>query len=77
LPDLVGVPEELVTSPVGVPVPSVPAPPDCCWPPDSTVVLAWMIAWRNGWTPNETLVMIAIPASTATGRSQPTVTGRA
>jgi hypothetical protein len=43
----------------------------------STVLLAWMIAWRKGCTPNETLVMSAIPASTATGRSQPTVTGRA
>ncbi len=63
-------PEELVTSPAGVPLPSVPAPPVSGWPPVSTVWLAWMIAWRNGCTPNETLAMIAIPARTATGRSQ-------
>jgi hypothetical protein len=72
--------EELATSPVGVPLPSVPAPPDGGWPPVSTVLLAWMIAWRNGCTPNETLAMIPIPASTATGRSQLTLsrpTGRA
>jgi hypothetical protein len=63
--------EEPVTSPVGVPLPSVlPAPPACDWPPVSTVLLAWMIACRNGCTPSETLAMIAIPASTATGRSQ-------
>jgi hypothetical protein len=77
LPELVGVPEEPVTSPVGEPVPSVvPGPPVCGWPPVSTVVLAWMIAWRNGCTPNETLAMIAIPASTATGRSQLTLSRR-
>jgi hypothetical protein len=71
------VPELLVTSPVGVPVPSVPAPPDCGTPPPvSTVVLAAMIACRNGCTPNETLAMIAIPASTATGRSQLTLSKR-
>jgi hypothetical protein len=71
------VPEELPSSPVGVPLPSVPAPPVCGgWPPVSTVVLAWMIAWRNGCTPNETLAMIAIPASTATGRSQLTLSRR-
>ncbi len=63
--------------PVGVPVPSVPAPPVCGgWPPVSTVVLAAMIAWRNGCTPNETLAMIAIPASTAIGRSQLTLSRR-
>jgi hypothetical protein len=67
---------ELATSPVGVPLPSVSAPPDCVWPPLSTVVLAAMIAWRNGCTPNETLAMIPIPASTATGRSQLTVSSR-
>jgi hypothetical protein len=41
-----GVPvlEELGASPVGVPLPSVPAPPDFGPPPVSTVVLAWMIA---------------------------------
>jgi hypothetical protein len=44
--------------------------------PVSTVLLAAMIAWRKGWTPNETLAMSAIPASTATGRSQLTVSGR-
>jgi hypothetical protein len=51
------------------PLPSVPAPPDGC---DGlkTVLLAWMIAWRKGCTPNETLAMRAIPASTTTGRSQ-------
>jgi hypothetical protein len=70
------VPEELVPSPVGVPLPSVPAPPVGGWPPLSTVVLAAMIAWRNGCTPNETLAMIAIPASTATGRSQLTLSRR-
>jgi hypothetical protein len=56
-----------------VPLPSVPAPP--CFgplPPERTVVLAWMIAWRNGCTPSETLAMTAIPPrSTTTGRSQP------
>jgi len=70
------VPEELVESAAGVPLPSVPAPPVCGWPPLSTVLLAWMIAWRNGCTPNETLAMIAIPASTPTGRSQLTVSRR-
>jgi hypothetical protein len=69
--------EELVESPVGAPLPSVSAPPVCGWlPPLSTVLLAWMIAWRNGCTPNETLAMIAIPASTATGRSQLTLSRR-
>jgi hypothetical protein len=68
--------EELATSPVGVPLPSVSAPPDCVWPPLSTVVLAAMIAWRNGCTPKETLAMIPMPASTATGRSQPTLSSR-
>ncbi len=57
-------------------LPSVPAPPVGRWPPVSTVVLAAMIAWRNGCTPNETLAMIAIPASTATGRSQLTLSSR-
>ena len=59
-----------------MPLPSVPAPPVGGWPPVSTVLLAWMIAWRNGCTPMETLAMIAIPASTATGRSQPMSTSR-
>ena len=36
-----------------------------------------MIAWRKGCTPNETLAMIAIAASTPTGRSQPTSTAGA
>jgi hypothetical protein len=35
-----------------------------------------MSAWRNGCTPSEMLAMTAIPASTATGRSQPTPVGR-
>jgi hypothetical protein len=35
-----------------------------------------MIAWRNGCTPTEMLAMTAIPASTATGRSQLMPTGR-
>jgi hypothetical protein len=74
--EVAGAPEEWVTSPVGVPLPSVPAPPVGCWPPVSTVLLAWMIACRNGCTPNETLAMIPIPASTATGRSQLTVSSR-
>jgi len=57
----------------GLPLPSsVPAPLVCWLPPVSTVELAAMIAWRNGCTPNETLVITAIPASNATGRSQPT-----
>jgi hypothetical protein len=62
-----------VLSVVCVPLPSVPCPP-CCepLPPSSTVELAWMIAWRKGWTPSDTLAMTAIPASTITGRSQPT-----
>jgi hypothetical protein len=68
--------EELLPPPAGVALPSVPAPPVAAWPPVSTVVLAAMIAWRNGCTPNETLAMIAIPASTATGRSQLTVSSR-
>lgn len=67
-----------MTSPVGLPLPSVPAPPLCGWllPPVSTVLLAWMIAWRNGCTPNEMVAMIAIPASTDTGRSQLTLSRR-
>jgi hypothetical protein len=36
-----------------------------------------MIAWRNGCTPNETLAMIAIAASTAAGLSHPMLTGQA
>jgi hypothetical protein len=60
-----------VPLPVGEPLPSVPAPPPGCdGPTCRTVVLAAMIAWRNGCTPNETLAMIATAASTATGRSQ-------
>ena len=53
-----------------VPSPSVPAPPVVGEPPVSTVLLAWMMACLNGWTPSETLAMIATPASTITGRSQ-------
>jgi hypothetical protein len=53
-----------------VPSPSVPAPPVVGEPPVSTVLLAWMMACRNGWTPRETLAMTATPASTITGRSQ-------
>ena len=57
---------------VCVPLPSVPPPPLCGpVPPFSTLELAWMIAWRKGWTPSDTLAMTAIPASTAAGRSQP------
>lgn len=55
---------------VAVPVPSVPAPPPCC-PPVSTVVPAWMSAWRNGCTVNETLAMITMATITTAGRSQP------
>src|SRR5580658_8711264 len=46
---------------VCVPWPSVPAPP-CFGPFPScrTVLLAWMIAWRNGCTPSETVAMTAI-----------------
>ena len=56
----------------------MPAPPlGCGGPPLRTVLLAWMIAWRKGCTPNETLAMIAITASTPTGRSQPTSTREA
>ena len=61
-----------VLSVVWVALPSVPAPPRGALPPFSTVELAWMIAWRKGWTPSDTLAMTAIPASRATGRSQPT-----
>jgi hypothetical protein len=54
------------------PFPSVPAPPlGCGGRPLRTVLLAWMIAWRKGCTPNETLAMIATAASTPAGRSQP------
>jgi len=61
-----------VLSVVCVPLPSVPEPPVCGpLPPFSTVELAWMIAWRKGWMPSDTLAMIAIPARTAAGRSQP------
>ncbi len=57
---------------VCVPLPSVPCPPRCDpLPPFSTVELAWMIAWRKGCTPSDTLAMTAIPASAITGRSQP------
>ena len=60
-----------------MPLPSVPAPPVFVWPPLSTVLLAWMIAWRKGCTPNETVAMMAMPASTATGRSQLALSRRA
>jgi hypothetical protein len=74
-------PADVVPGPVGPvplpacePLPSVPAPPEGCdGPPLRTVLLAWMIAWRKGCTPNETLAMSATPASTTTGRSQPTL----
>jgi hypothetical protein len=66
---------ELVPVPAGVPWPSVPALPAGDPPPVSTVLLAWMIAWRKGCTPSETLAMTAIPARTATGRSQPAAAG--
>jgi hypothetical protein len=81
LPGLGCVPPGVVPPAVGVavpsvacvPLPSVPALP--CFgpfPPERTVVLAWMIAWRNGCTPSETLAMTAIPpSSTTTGRSHP------
>lgn len=69
-----GAAELLVPVPAGVPLPSVPAPPDWFWPPVSTVLLAEMSAWRNGCTPSEMLAMTAIPASTATGRIQLTLT---
>lgn len=66
---------------VGEALPSVlavplPPPLGCGGMALNTVVLAAMIAWRNGCTPNEMLAMIAIPASTPTSRSQPTLTGR-
>lgn len=61
-----------VLSVVCVPLPSVPCPPGCDpLPPFSTVELAWMIAWRKGCTPSDTLAMTAMPASAITGRSQP------
>ena len=62
-----GVPPSTV---VRVPFPSVPAAPRC-WlvPPFSTVLLAWMIAWRNGRTISPRQRMTAIPASAAPGRS--------
>jgi hypothetical protein len=47
-----------------------PGPPAGCEPPVSTVLLTWMMACLKGWTPSETLAMIATPASTITGRSQ-------
>ena len=57
------------------PLPSVPALPlGGDEPPLRTVLLAWMIAWRKGCTPNETLATSATTASTPTGRSQPTST---
>lgn len=62
--------DTVLPGPAGVPSPSVPAPPVGCEPPVSTVLLAWMMACRNGWTPSETLAMIATPARTITGRSQ-------
>jgi hypothetical protein len=61
-----------VLSVVLVALPSVPpTPPFGALPPFSTVELAWMIAWRKGWTLSERLMMTAIPARTATGRSHP------
>jgi hypothetical protein len=68
-----------VPLPVCEPLPSVPAPPPGCdGPACRTVVLAAMIACRNGCTPNETLAMTATAASsTATGRSQLTSSRRA
>jgi hypothetical protein len=75
---VVPVPGAPVPPPVCEPLPSVPAPPEGCdGPPLKTVLLAWMIAWRKGCTPNETLAMSATPASTTTGRSQPTLGRRA
>lgn len=58
--------------PIGVPWPSVPAPPAGCAPPVSTVLLAWMMACLTGWTPTVTIAIIPTPASTTTGRSQRT-----
>jgi hypothetical protein len=66
-----------VPLPACEPLPSVPAPPEGCDGPLKTVLLAWMIAWRKGCTPNETLAMIATPASATNGRSQPTLRGEA
>jgi hypothetical protein len=65
-----------VPSGAGVPVPAVPAsvrgrggygPP-----PWSTVLPAWMIAWRTGCTPNERLAMTTMPVRPATSVSHPT-----
>jgi len=40
-------------------------------PPWSTVLPAWMIAWRTGCTPNETLAMTTMPARPAASGSHP------
>ena len=71
----VGEPDELPGVLPGVPS-RWPGPPVGCEPPVSTVLLAWMMACRKGWTPSEMLAMIATPASTITGRSQLTAASR-
>jgi hypothetical protein len=74
LPSAVGTaapPDAWLPVPSGMPLPSVPAPPVLASPPFSTVLPASMISWRNGWMPNDTPAMIAIPASATAGRSQP------
>jgi hypothetical protein len=68
-------PEGPVPRPPGpdacVPWPSVP-PPDCVGEcPSKTLELAWMIASRTGWTPNDSPAMTAIPPRTQATRRRP------
>jgi hypothetical protein len=63
--------DERLSSLVVVPLPSVP-PPDGL-EPCSTVVLAEMIACRNGCTLSETLVMTTTAPSAAASRSPRTL----
>ena len=59
-----------VPLPSGEPPPWVLPPPDAC-PPVSTVELTCMIAWRNGVTANAMLAINTTPATTTSGRTQP------
>jgi hypothetical protein len=58
---------------VCAPAPSVLAPLRgvSAPPPSNTVLPAWMIAWRTGCTPNETLAMTAMAARPAVSQSDP------
>jgi hypothetical protein len=62
-----------VLSVAAAPIPSVPPPPlPALVPPFSTVVLAWMIASRNGCMPSvRPMMTTAAPPTAAAARSHP------